>query len=165
MEVFLHPSILKADGSKYLLNRFRLRHQVSNNFGSTGSGSLTVQFFVTRNYQKAIFRNNLVIMFLNIMKNCYTLLLLATATLLSSRLLHWQVMTSHLLWRVSLLTSTEGESRFTSPNTRRPVTRTTEFETRCLVRSMARESKESDKPDRSTNVANVGTRIGHSAHS
>ena len=43
MEGFLHPSILQTDCRKYVLkswfrHRLQLRLQVSNNFGSTGSG-------------------------------------------------------------------------------------------------------------------------------
>ena len=42
LEVFLHPNILQTDSSKYLLKRkfwLRFHLQVSNNFGSTGTGS------------------------------------------------------------------------------------------------------------------------------
>ena len=45
MKIFLHPSSLKTERSKYLFKRYfrlMLRLQVSNNFGSTGSGSATL---------------------------------------------------------------------------------------------------------------------------
>ena len=42
MEVFLHPSILKTDGSKYLLNRsFRLR-QINRDPIGCGSAALVL---------------------------------------------------------------------------------------------------------------------------